>query len=76
MPELIEYISTNKTVLQDEFGETYELISFNGLNIPVAAVLGAGSRSIHQPSTRKLRDDDIMLITFPKTGNNILKFFC
>lgn len=63
-------------MLRDEFGETYELIAFDGLNLPVAMFQGAGSRRLHQLNTRRLRDDDIILVTFPKTGNtNDLNLF-
>lgn len=65
---LLEYIATNKTVLRDELGETFETIKFGELTIPVGSFHGLGSHGLRDPKTVKMRNDDILQITYFKTG--------
>lgn len=57
--------------IEDENGEKQEMVSLGGLYVD-AKFLRVYIRNIRNTKKWPLRDDDILLVSFPKTGNVLL----
>lgn len=70
--EVIESLMSNVRVLEDEFGKQFKLVRLGDINMPLEGFTREGGRKFRDISTTPLRDDDVLLISFPKTGSSFL----
>lgn len=64
---MLKELLKNATTLTDENGETHKLISLGGLYLDPKFFQAPG-QTLNDTKTIPFRDDDILLLTHPKTG--------
>ena len=67
--EVCDALLADIDVVEDEFGEKHELIEIGDLTFNKRMLLSTQKRLIADPKQVKLRESDILLPTYPKTGN-------
>lgn len=70
--EVTKQIMANTVVLTDEFGKQYKTVKIGKMVLPSSGLTRKGGRKFRDISTTKFRDDDVMLLSLPKTGINVL----
>lgn len=70
--EAMQLLMPNVRILEDEFGKQYKVVQIGEMNLPLAGFTKEGGRRFRDITTTAMRDDDVLLISFPKTGNSFL----
>lgn len=67
--EFMKIIQDNMSVMTDEFGEQLKVLHIGDMNIPVDVLTSTGKRKFRDIRETPLRDDDVFIVSYPKTGN-------
>lgn len=70
--EAMQLLKSNVRVLEDEFGKQYEVVQIGEMNLPLAGFTRGHGRTFRDITTTAMRGDDVLLISFTKTGNCFL----
>lgn len=65
---LIQKLTPHVKVLTDECGNDYKLVRICDLNLPLDGFIKDDKVMFRDIKTTALRDDDVMLLNYPKTG--------
>lgn len=68
MDELYKAMIANATVIADEFGETMKVVRLGDMTVPLAMLTREDGRRYKDIRQMKVRRDDVVLISYPKTG--------
>lgn len=66
-------IEKHMTVFTDEFGEQLKVIRVGDINLPADMWSSKGKRTFRDIRDTPLRNDDVFLISYPKTGKMYLE---
>lgn len=66
-------IHQNSTYHKDELANEYSIVHYGRLNLPQSLLQKEEGRMIRRPLMTTLRNDDIFLMTYPRTG--LILFF-
>lgn len=70
---MVKQLSENAIVIEDEHGQQYKVVPLKDINIPLEIVLSKGADWLRDITSVRLREDDIILLSYPKTGLHFIQ---
>lgn len=66
--DVLQKLMPNVKVFEDEFGKQFKVVSLRDLTIPLDGLTKGGGLKFRDITTDSIRDSDILLVSYPKTG--------